>query len=38
MTDNVVSYELQKMHDTLTKIKHKKTLNFGKTRTRERFN
>ena len=28
MTDNLIQYELQKIHETLTKTKEEHTLNF----------
>ena len=38
MTDNLILYELQKLHDALTKTEEEHTLNFGMIKTTEKFN
>ena len=38
MTDNLILYELQKVHETLTKIKEEHTLNFRMIKPTEKFN
>ena len=38
MTDNLILYELQKIHETLTKTKEEHTLNFRMIRPTEKFN
>ena len=38
MTDNLILYELQKIHETLTKFKEEHTLNFRMIKPAEKFN
>ena len=38
MTDNLILYELQKIHETLTKTKEEHTLNFRMIKSTEKFN
>ena len=38
MTDNLILYELQKLHDALIKTEEEHTLNFGMIKTTEKFN
>ena len=38
MTDNLILYELQKIHETLTKTKEKHALKFRMIKTTEKFN
>ena len=38
MTDNLILYELQKIHDALTKTKEEHTLNFRMIKPTEKFN
>ena len=38
MTDNLILYELQKIHEGLTKTKKEHTLNFRMIKTTEKFN
>ena len=38
MTDNLILYELQKIHEALTKIKEERTLNFRMMKPIEKFN
>ena len=38
MTDNLILYELQKIHEALTKTKEEHTLNFGMIKPIEKFN
>ena len=38
MTDNLIFYELQKIHGALTKIKEAHTLNFRMIKPTEKFN
>ena len=38
MTDNLILYELQKIHETLTKTKEEHTLNFRMIKPTEKFN
>ena len=38
MTDNLILYELQKIHDDLTKSKEEHTLNFRMIKPTEKFN
>ena len=38
MTDNLILYELQKIHETLTKTKEEHTLNFRMIKATEKFN
>ena len=38
MTDNLILYELQKIHETLTKTKEEYTLNFRMIKPTEKFN
>ena len=38
MTDNLILYELQKIHEALTKTKEEHTLNFRKIKPTEKFN
>ena len=38
MTDNLIPYELQKTHETLTKTKEEHTFNFRMIKSREKFN
>ena len=38
MTDNIILYELQKIHDTLTKTNEEHTLNFRMIKPNEKFN
>ena len=38
MTDNLILYELQKIHDALTKTKKEHTLNFRMIKPTEKFN
>ena len=38
MTDDLILYELQKIHETLTKTKEKHTLNFRTIKPTEKFN
>ena len=38
MTDNLILYELQRIHETLTKTKEEHTLNFRMTKPTEKFN
>ena len=38
MTDNLILYELQKIHKTLTKTKEEHTLNFRMIKPTEKFN
>ena len=38
MTDNLFLYELQKIHETLTKTKEEHTLNFRMIKSTEKFN
>ena len=38
MTDNLILYELQKIHDTLAKTKDEHTLNFRMIKPTEKFN
>ena len=38
MTDNLILWELQKIHDALTKTKEEHTLNFRMIKTTEKFN
>ena len=38
MTDNLILYELQKIHETLTKIKEEHTLKFRMIKPKEKFN
>ena len=38
MTDNLILYELQKIHETLTKTKEEHTLNFIMIKPTENFN
>ena len=38
MTDNIILYELQKIHETLTKTKDEHTLNFRMIKPIEKFN
>ena len=38
MTDNLILYELQKTHETLTKTKEEHTLNFRMIKPSEKFN
>ena len=37
MTDNLILYEVQKIHETLTKTKEEHTLNFGMIKPTEKF-
>ena len=38
MTDNLILYELQKIHETLSKTKEEHTLNFRMIKPTEKFN
>ena len=38
MTDNLILYELQKIHDALTQNKEEHTLNFRMIKPTEKFN
>ena len=38
MTDNLILWELQKIHNALTKIKEEHTLNFRMIKPTEKFN
>ena len=38
MTDNLILYELQNIHEALTKTKEEDTLNFGIIKQTEKFN
>ena len=38
MTDNLILYELQKIHEALTKTKEEHTLNFRMIKPTEKFN
>ena len=38
MTDNLILYELQKIHETRTKTKEEHTLNFRMIKPTEKFN
>ena len=38
MTDNLILYELPKIHDALTKTKEEHTRNFRMTKPTEKFN
>ena len=38
MTDSLILWELQKIHDALTKTKEEQTLNFRMTKPTEKFN
>ena len=38
MTDNLILYELQKIHEALTKTKAEHTLNFRTIKSTEKFN
>ena len=38
MTDNLILYELQKIHETLIKTKEEHTLNFRMIKPTEKFN
>ena len=38
MTDNLILWELQKIHDALTKTKNEYTLNFRMIKPTEKFN
>ena len=38
MTDNLVLWELQKIHEALTKTKEEHTLNFRMIKSTEKFN
>ena len=38
MTESLILWELQKIHEALTKTKEEHTLNFRMIKTREKFN
>ena len=38
MSDNLILYEIQKIHETLTKTKEEQTLNFKIIKPTEKFN
>ena len=38
MTDNLILYELEKIHEALTKTKEEHTLNFRMIKSTEKFN
>ena len=38
MTDNLILYELQNIHETLTKTKEEHTLNFRMIKPTQKFN